>query len=343
MEKRQVGRDDTLSGMFIARTVLTGIVALVLPATGNDTLATLGAGGLTALKSSSIVMESEDLEISVRRISVRYVFRNTGDRDQDVTVAFPLPELGGGLLANSPVEIPSKDPLNFVDFRVLVDGKSITPQVETRAFIEERETGRTEITADLRSMRVPTSPLDPGITAAFRKAPAALQARFEKNGWMDCKLTNDGKCWPMWQVRVQFYWTQRFPARATVEVAHTYSPIVGGSFITPADNGASVAKEYCGGGEMLEQIRKQKALHPPKNADGPVLMERRIQYILTTANNWSGPIRRFRLSVVPDAATDIVGTCLSGLEHTAPSRYELTRTNFRPDTELELVILQPAK
>jgi len=323
--------------MVLAPLSVAGLLAIVLPVSANDTLATLGAGGLAPLKSSTIVMESEELEISVHQIAVRYIFRNTGDRDEDVTVAFPLPELSGGMLANSPVRIPSKDPVNFVDFRVLVDGKSVVPKVELRAFVDEKE-----ITSDLRSMGVPPSPLDESITARFRKAPQNQQVRFEKNGWIDCKLTPDGKCWPMWQVRVQVYWTQRFRVRSAVEVRHTYSPIVGGSYITADNDGASALKPYCGDADALRQISKLKALRPAKNADSPALFERRIEYILTTANNWSGPIRSFRLSVTPDAADDVVTTCLKDLKRVAPARYELVRQNYRPDAELEILILQPA-
>jgi hypothetical protein len=323
--------------MVIARLSAAGLVAVVLPAVANDTLATLGAGGLTPLKSSTIFMESEDLEISVHQIAVHYTFRNTSDRDVNEIVAFPLPELAGGLLANSPVRIPSKDPLNFVDFRVLVDGKPVAAKVESRAFVD-----KSEITTDLRSMGVPASPLDETVTAAFRKAPQSQQARFEKNGWIDCKLTGDGKCWPMWQARFQFYWTQRFPARTAVEVRHTYSPIVGGSYVYSDDTGASSLRPYCGDADALDQVKKQKALHPPKDRDSPALLERRIQYILTTAKNWSGAIRTFRLSLITDAADDIVATCMPGLTRIAPARYELMQPNFRPDRELEVLFLQPA-
>ncbi len=323
--------------MTIARLTAAGLLAVVLPAGANDTLETLGAGGLAPLKSSTIVMESEDLDISTHQIAVRYVFRNTSDHDENVIVGFPLPELSGGLLANSPVKIPSKDPVNFVDFRVQVGGKSVVPKVEMRAFVDNKE-----ITADLRAMGIPASPLDETATARFRKTPRTEQARFEKAGWVDCKLTNDGRCWPMWSVRVQYYWTQTFPARSTVEVRHTYQPIVGGSYITPSMDGASQVKPYCGGADAVQQIKKLKAQHPPKDQDSPALFERRIQYILTTANNWNGPIRKFRLSITPDAPSDIVLTCQPGVKRIAPGRYEVVQSNFRPFRELEILILEPA-
>ena len=146
----------------------------------------------------------------------------------------------------------------------------------------------------------------------------------------------------MWEVRVQFYWTQRFPARGRLEVRHEYRPIVGGSYVTEGSDGASHVEPYCGGPEVVEQIRKWKALHPPKDADSPVLLERRIQYILTTGNNWSGPIRKFRLLVTADREDDIVVACLPDLKRSSPVRYELARENFRPEKELEILVLQAA-
>src|SRR5437879_375004 len=81
----------------------------------NDTLVTLGAGGLVPLKSTSVVMESEDLQISASEIRVQYKFRNDSDRDVRAMVGFPLPELDGGDVENSPMHLPSRDSKNFVD------------------------------------------------------------------------------------------------------------------------------------------------------------------------------------------------------------------------------------
>jgi hypothetical protein len=320
----------------ITRLAAIGVLAALLPAIANDTLATLGAGGLIPVKTSVIRMESEDLEISIHRVAVRYIFRNTSARSLDVTVAFPLPELAGGLVANSPVEIPSRDPVNFVDFRVFADGKAVAPKVESRAFADGAE-----ITAELRAAGIPISPVDAHVTPSLRKVPA-VQARFQKNGWIDCNLTPDAKCWPMWATRTKFYWTQRFPAGKAVEVRHTYSPVVGGSYITMDMDGASNIRPYCGNADALEQIRRLKALHPRVDRDKPVLVERRIQYILTTANNWSGPIGSFHLSIVTDAPDDIVLTCMPELKTIAPGRYEVTRTDFHPENELDVLLLQPA-
>ena len=142
---------------------------------------------------------------------------------------------------------------------------------------------------------------------------------------------------------VQFYWTQHFPARAAVEITHTYRPVVGGSYVYMSDDGLRRIEPYCGGRDALDQITKLKREHPPKNPDDVLLFERQIQYILTTANNWKESIGKFHLSVVADSPADIMVTCMPGVKRTTPTQYELTRSNFRPERELELLLLQLPK
>jgi hypothetical protein len=176
----------------------------------------------------------------------------------------------------------------------------------------------------------------------FRKFRADMRARLQKSGWMQGCEPGDPECWPYWQLRVQYHWIQRFPARSTVQVEHTYCPVVGGSYIIQADNGERSVKPYCGGADALAAIQKAKTLHPAASGSDTVLLERRIQYILTTANNWSGPIRNFRFSVLADSPNDIVVTCIPGVSRTGPTRYELAQSNFHPDRELDVLILQAA-
>src|SRR5215469_1503366 len=121
---------------FLASIPLVLILLLSAPRSirANDTLATLGAGGLVPVKSSSVVMESENLHITLHRITVDYVFRNTSNQDVDAVAAFPLPELDGAAIEVSPIELPSKDPTNFLSFKLTVDGKPVSTKVEVRAF-----------------------------------------------------------------------------------------------------------------------------------------------------------------------------------------------------------------
>ncbi len=141
-------------------------------------------------------------------------------------------------------------------------------------------------------------------------------------------------------MQTQFYWTQHFPAKGKIELVQTYRPVVGGSYITTNDDGAGSIKAYCGNGDSLKKIKQLKSQYPAQKGSDVALMERTIQYVLKTGNNWNGPIASFHLSVVADNPDDIVLTCMPRLKRVAPTRYELVRANYRPDHDLDLLILR---
>ena len=324
--------------MRVTAAATMAALALLVPAAANDTFATLGAGGLTPVKSATVVMESEDLRISAKRIDVRYVFRNTGPRNVNAVVAFPLPELEGGMATHEPLRLPSRDPVNFVDFRVRIAGQPVAAQAEVRAWHKSRD-----ITDRVLALGLPVSVVDESFQAAVARLAPDRRRRLERDEWIVGEETGRGKeqwYWPTWTTRVRFWWRQRFPAGAAVEVEHSYRPVAGGSFITANNSGASSVERYCGGADALAQVAKLKAKHTAAKEGDPVLFEKRVRYVLTTANNWSGPIRDFRLTVTAADPDDIVLSCMPGLRRVAPARYELQRTSFRPDRDLELLILQ---
>lgn len=311
------------------------------PAWANDTLVTLGAGGLVPVNSSDIEMRSETLAISPHRITVTYLFHNAGDHDVDATVAFPLPALNGGGVYNEPMSLPSGEDDNFLGFKVMQDGASPPVKMEARAFLDDRD-----ITARLRATGVPASVLLGPLNLALSKLTKAQRARLETDqlivsGDFNPGLRGVGEhgWWAAWSMRVQFYWTQHFPAGKTIELVQTYSPVVGGSYIPGGGSDAATAAAYCADPAALGQIKALVAKAAKPDAQVAV-DERRIQYILTTANNWAGPIGRFHLTVDTDSPDDIFLTCMPGVKRLSPTRYELERSNFRPDRELDLMILQ---
>jgi hypothetical protein len=310
------------------------LVSLAIPfcARANDTMMTLAAGGLVPLKSTQVSMESEDLEISLQRVSVTYRFRNQTDRDIEAIVGFPLPPINGGDLYNVPVHLPSKDPMNFIGFRVTVDGAPVKTEVESRAFANGRD-----MTARVQSAGLTASVVAVIGGKALARLSAAQRAAMQKAELIECDNT---ECFPLWESRIQYFWKQRFPAAKTVIVQHSYEPVVGGSYIVASMDGKSNIEPFCGGPEGVTAIQQFKKRHPPKTADLPYLWEKHISYILTTANNWSGPIGKFRLSVVLESPENLLFTCLPGLQRVSPERYQLERTNFHPDKELEILILR---
>jgi len=320
--------------------LLAVVLSIGVQSLANDTMVTLEAGGLVPVKSSKVVVESESLKVSVHRVSVDYVFRNTSEQDVEAVVAFPLPELDGATLEVSPIELPSKNPVNFMSFKVLVDGVAISPKVEVRAFKNGKD-----ITDRLRSSGLPVSVLDPGMKNAIEKLQQSQREQLEKEELIVSEETEQGGkqvkwVWPWWQTRVQFYWTQHFAKRSVVRVSHTYQPVVGGSYITNDDDGSSTARAHCGMPATLTRIKDLKGKLAKKQGTDVTLWEKNIKYILTTANNWSGPINSFHLEINSDGPDDIVMTCMPSVKQVSPTRYVLDASNFRPDRELDVMILQ---
>jgi len=334
---REMPRSRFISPVLL---LLTLLLIAAQSTRANDTLVTLSAGGLVPVKSSTVLMESESLRVTLHRVTVDYIFRNTSNQDVDAVVAFPLPELDGATLEVSPIELPSKDPTNFMSFKLTVDGKPISPKAEIRAFKKDQD-----ITETLKSLGLPISVLDPHLKAAIQKLPDIERGQLEKDEWIvnenpGATGKNDTSFWPWWQTRIQFYWTEHFPANRSVRISHTYVPIVGGSYID--DDGSSIAGRYCGTA-TLQQIKALKSKVASRQEPGLSLWWRSLQYILTTANNWSGPIRHFHLEIDSDTPNDILLTCMPSIRQTSPTRYELDASDFHPDRNLAIVILQPNK
>jgi Domain of unknown function (DUF4424) len=309
----------------------------------NDTMMTLGAGGLIPEKSSEITMVSEDLQISTQKISIRYRFRNTSSHDIDTVVAFPLPEVDGGNIYHEPVNLPNdQDIANFVNFKVMEDGRSIPVRMELRAFSHGKD-----ITSRLHALGISGTVLIRPLQAELRRLSSEKIRALEKQGL----LTADGEnstdvenIWANWTMHVQFYWTQHFPVGKTVELTQTYSPVVGGSFITRNYDGSLSIKPYCGRSADLAQIKRVQESGHQIQENNPqneiTFYENSIDYILTTARNWRGSIGNFRLSIQADTPEDMVLTCFPGIRKVSPTLYEVDIKNFSPSKELSVLILK---
>lgn len=309
------------------------VVSYLSPLKGraDDTALTLGAGGLVPLKSTHIAMKSEDLQISVHRIMVRYVFQNTSAEDADVLVGFPLPDLSGPAEFGSPINIPNKSRLNFIDFKVPCDGKIIPTRMEARAFL-----GGRDVTSLVRAAGLSVSPLYDPLQAAVRKLAPNERHLLESEGLLYQVSPGGWLAW--WTERVMFYWRQHFPAKSDVELVQSYRPVVGGSYIV--DDGSYIVKSYCGGADSLRRIKAREYPRTAATSGNIVWWERNIKFVLKTGNNWAGPIGRFRLTVLSDSPEDIVLTCMPGLKRVEPTRYVLTRSDFHPSGDLSLDVLQ---
>ncbi|WGM39603.1 DUF4424 domain-containing protein [Caulobacter sp. NIBR1757] len=333
--------------------ILTAAIAATLlaaPALANDSTAELAAGGLILKTTDSIEMRSEDLFISQKEVVVKYRFQNTSAAPVSTVVAFPMPDIGGEGFFESDNGLPSDDATNLLQFHTLVDGKPVKAQVEQKAIVKG-----VDRTAWLKAHGIPLAAHRPEAGKALDALGKADKDEAVRLGIAWISEYDAGKGWeshaePAWVLKTTFYWTQVFPAGKIVEVEHRYIPAVGGSVDTIVGMSSDDAefratidaerKKYCVDQSFLAALNKAR----PK-AEGSMsgYTEKRIGYVLKTGANWAKPIGDFRLVIDKGAPDNLVSFCATGVKKIAPTRFEVVKKDYRPDSDLEILILEPLR
>jgi hypothetical protein len=326
--------------------LLIAILAVVGPvlARANDSSASMAAGGLELIRSDQVRMVSEVLRIAPRLVEVDYVFENTGRTDVTTLVAFPLPELSQTVWYYSPLNIPFDKNPNFVGFQVWVDGREIKPEIEIRAF------GKTEITDDLRRLAV-----DPFKPDLHLRRPDVVDALRRLGVIIDDGP--DSKPDPVadWSVRVNFHWSQTFPAGRQITVRHRYRPVHGNSYepVDPKErNRKTKADQTLGGRWCLDQsynaaelklfARQYEAAAKQTDKVGRDyrVWYDNVAYVLITGANWRGPIGRFELQIDKGGA-ELVSTCpIPGLRlQRTPYGFSAIASDYTPTSDLDILFV----
>ena len=325
--------------------LIFGLAAV--PAFANDGFMGLPAGGLTLQQSADIRMMDEDLYLSLEEVRVAYQFRNESAQPVRAQVGFPMPGLPASINFENGSEgydIHDVKGVDLLKFETRIDGAAVVSRPVVRAFVfpadlpwDKRDTFRftdgRDVTAELTAAGIPLSFDATAIRAAFARLPPAAQADWQRRGLYE---KGTGSEWPQWWLSTIFVREQVFPPGRTVAVQHRYKPIPSG-FIMMADHlshDKDLAKAACVDAPTAAAIKR--ALSPESGGIGHVL-----DYVLTTANTWKGPIGRFRLTVDKGAARNLVSLCADGIRKTAPTIFVLERANFSPSQDIKILIVKP--
>jgi hypothetical protein len=307
-------------------------LALLLGATAahaNDTSAELAAGGLVITRNDAIEMQAEDLFISQETVRVTYRFVNTSGRDTTIRVAFPMPDIGGPGAFDSDVSIPVDAPANILAFSTTADGKPVRTELEQKALVDG-----VDRSAWLKANGVPLALHLGDAAAALAALPQGKHDEALKLGLID----EDGA--PVWVLRSTYHWMQSFPAGRPVTITHRYTPSVGATTGTGlglgSDSDAQTARKYCV--DKAIQTALARTVH---NGEGPRYAERWIEYVLVTGGNWKKPIGDFRLVVDKGDPKTLVSFCGDGVKKVGPTRFEMRKTNWRPERDLSILFLEP--
>jgi hypothetical protein len=316
--------------------------AMMLGAAGaawaNDSTAALGAGGIVLTESADIRMASEDLFVSKDLIRVRYQFVNESRTPITTRVAFPLPEANMQELSDIDVGWPTEKGDNVMDFRVVVDGRAVKPELERKAFLKGQD-----VTAQLTRLGVPISPRPGDVSAAVQKLPASAKAELVR-----LKLANVTPDFvePFWVVKNTYHWPQTFPAGRPLAVEHTYKPIAGGSFFSALgyfQDPRMLDKyygDYCIDATTRAGLASRLKALQKRDGDNAMMVQWTVDYVLTTGKNWKGPIGAFRLTLDKGKPDNIISFCLDGVRKTGPTTFVVERRNFEPEKDLSVMIFE---
>src|SRR5262249_8103758 len=132
---------------------------------------------------------------------------------------------------------------------------------------------------------------------------------------------------PLWSLQTTFYWEQTFPAKVETVVEHRYKPSVGGSSMTALGSPDVVqekwygdyVRKYCLDKDFLASLRRER-----QRAGGNYApySEERIEYILKTGANWSGPIKTFHLVVDKGDPDSLITFCGQAVPKTTATRFD---------------------
>lgn len=324
--------------------LIGGLLLSTPPALANDSMAELGAGGLTYVQTSDVAMEEEDLYISREEVLVDYVFRNTGDKDIESVVAFPMPDIVGSLESDIALDDVESD--NFLGFSVVQDSRQIKPELQQRVIA-----AGIDRTDELLARNIPLLPYSEKTFAALKSLPEDVKAEWIAEGLIYVDRYDAGQGWqedlrPAWTLRSVYWWKTMFPAGKPVRVSHRYKPSVGGtvamSFIDQGKPGATYkeyVERYCIDSAFMKTAAKLEAA---ASRSGPNYTEQWVSYILTTGANWSGPIGKFKLTIDKGQPQDYVSFCGSGVKKTGPTTFEVKAQDFSPEKDLHILFLAAA-
>jgi Domain of unknown function (DUF4424) len=331
------------------------------PALANDGFGGLSATGLTFDQTDAVAMEEERLLISIDKVAVDYVFRNTTDKDVTGEVIFPLPPVAVWStyesMMNLPEDLGTED---LVGFTATVDGQAVQVKIDRIAVMADSydeanppskqydNPGR-DVTADLARFGIPLTLDLQQVRDLLLSLPQDKRNELTQLGLVeyyagDAAQDIPEEVWGGWSIVTRYHWTQTFPAGATVKVSHSYTNRPpGGLFYwsdPPEEYQAYLKDQYCIDAGTSKAI--VKALKNPQGTEfGDYGTSWNISYVLRTANSWAGPIGKFSLTLDKGDAKNVISLCAEGVMKTGPTTFVVEKTDYTPERDLEVLVVQP--
>lgn len=313
-------------------------------ASANDTQANVTMGGLIFEQNDQISMDSEDLYLSLDQVRVRYTYTNHGDKPITLLVAFPLPDVP--LEGSDPEWTESSYPdWESIAMKTLVDGRPVGLMR-----IDSAKVNGQDVAQRLKQLGWPVVHwADPDFPNRINALPDDDKAALVAEGLLTTEYAMEGEVRPAWIVSTSFVRTQTFPPGVPITVEHSYVPMQGGTVGSALgrdfreqgrlDPESEYVTQYCVDDAFLRGFDRKRYL--PSGAENAQVypIEQWIGYALRPGANWKGPIKRFRLTIDKGEPERLVSLCMDGVRKVSPTRFEVIKTDFEPDRDIDLLFV----
>jgi Domain of unknown function (DUF4424) len=343
------------------RLFLAFAVVLATPSFANDGFGGLSATGLTFDQTDAVAMQEENLFLGVDKVKVDYVFRNLTDKDVTGEVIFPLPPVfvwsGYDGMMNLPEDLTQPD---LVGFTATVDGQPVKVTIDRIAVMEDGfdqvnppakqydNPGR-DVTADLARFGIDLTLDFQTVHDQLMALPEDKRAEVTRLGLAEYDAADATQNLPadvfgQWSIVTRYHWTQTFPAGKETKISHSYTNRPAGGLFSWSepieDYQTSLVDQYCiDAGTSKAMVKALK--NPQGDEFGNYGTAWNLSYVLRTANSWAGPIGKFTLTLDKGDPKNVISLCADGVKKTGPTTFVVEKTNYSPDRDLEVLIVQP--
>jgi hypothetical protein len=305
-------------------------------------------GGLQFKKESRISMVKENLTIAAdwgdgpsleSTITADYEFLNRTDQDVAIRIAFPVPDEICWAAA-SPYMIFTEDwgGQPRTPFHVWVEGREIKYSTEARAFRTNWDAASSNRGQDYTKLLHRMGVAGPGCPRSADFSVPDKQVLISLGLLREAEYAN-------WTWQVKYYWMQKFPAKKITHVKISYPAMVGERKVYVGDGPEetyafwhSELRHTCGGPELARGVRAEMS-----RPDDYISLAW-VDFILVTANYWSGPIEDFTLTVqVPgfiDHAAHVNFCWGSRTKRVDSTHIVAAAHNFSPTRDLHIGFFQ---
>jgi hypothetical protein len=337
------------------------IFMLTFKAGANDGASSWAAGSIEFKKEPNISMEKEVLEISPLQIKVSYEFKNLSKKPITLEVAFPIPAYEPTDAGPNPQTRP-----RFSDFTAVVDGHPVKLRETVKAFLgahyrnnqKEKTTWFEQVfkTKDASDADKDFYPLLKSLKVDVDnpRPDEKMRKKLRNHHLYECEKDDDeivgstssSDWYSTWKVERTFHWKQTFPPNKIVKIIHTYTPQNGIEQYDFERNPPptkpdmnfqhgyrSQQKNYCIDEGTHNAIVKKEPDH--------TAMLYPVDYILTSAKTWEGPIKDFLLILKRPTEDYFISLCWAGeLKKVSQNTFESHLYNFTPNKDLSIAFIE---